>query len=86
VHCQFYRGVVYEKRLQYTAENSFNAQKLENQLKKARIRLESMRRRLSGKKTTATNGEVASIMGISKGSVDASLYHIKARWNGIILN
>ena len=86
VHCQFYRCIVYEKRLEYLPKNSINALKLEKRLKKARIRYESMRRHLSSTRITATNGEVAKIIGISKGAVDSHLYSIKARWNDIILN
>ena len=81
MYCQFYRCIVYEKRLSFIPENSPHAIKLKNRLEKARRRLNLMRNRLAKTRSDATNREVGKVIGISKGSVDASLYKIKSRWN-----
>ena len=80
IYCQYYRCIVYEKRLLYVAENSSAYMKLKYRLEKARRRLESMRKRVMGIRTDATNREVAGIIGISKGAVDASLHRLKNKW------
>jgi len=81
IYCQYYRCVVYEKRLSYIPENSNAHLKLKLRLEKARKRLESMRKRMSNIRTDATNREVAEVIGVSKGSIDSSLYNLKARWD-----
>ena len=80
IYCQYYRCIVYEKRLSYVPENSSAHIRLKYRLEKARRRLENMRKRITGIRTDATNREVADIIGISKGSVDACLYRLKNRW------
>ena len=81
VYSQYYRCIVYEKKLSLLPENSMAASKMELRLKKARLRLESMRKRMAKIRTDATNSQVAKVIGISKGAVDASLHSLKARWN-----
>ena len=81
IYCQFYRCIIYEKRLAAMPENSAAAYKMANRLKKARQRLETMRRRYAAIRPDATNRQVAEVLGISKGSVDASLYSLKLMWN-----
>ena len=81
IYCQYYRCIVYEKRLSYIPENSNAYAKLKIQHEKARVRLEKMRKRIAGIRTDATNREVAEVIGISKGSVDACLYNLKTKWN-----
>jgi len=80
IYCQYYRCIVYEKRLSYVPENTSAHIRLKYRLKKARQRLESMRKRITGIRTDATNREVADVIGISKGAVDASLYRLKNKW------
>ncbi|MDR0486747.1 MAG: hypothetical protein LBG91_00720 [Treponema sp.] len=80
IYCQFYRCIIYEKRLSLMPENSPAAVKMKLRLEKARRRLETMRKRLSGIRSDPTNRQVAEVIGISKGAVDASLYSLKARW------
>ena len=81
IYSQFYRCVVYEKKLTLMSENSTAAVKMKLRLEKARLRLETMRKRLAKIRTDATNSQVAEVIGISKGTVDASLYNLKNRWN-----
>jgi hypothetical protein len=84
IYCQFYRCIVYEKRLSYIPENSNAYIVLKAKLEKARSRLEKMRNRISGVRTDATNREVANVIGVSKGAVDSSLYNLKSKWNIIL--
>lgn len=84
IYSQFYRCIIYEKKLSLMTENSTKEIKLKEKLASARKRLEKMRSRLTRIRTDATNREVASVMGISKGSVDSNLYILKNKWNLII--
>jgi len=79
-HSQFLRCLIYEKKLSLLKENETAYNELEIRLIKARIRLEKMRKRLTSTRTEATNKPIAEIIGISKGTVDASLYRLKAKW------
>jgi DNA-directed RNA polymerase specialized sigma24 family protein len=81
IYSQFYRCIVYEKRLSYLPEDSSAAAEMKLRLDKARKRLEGMRNRLASIRTDATNNQVAKVMGISKGSVDSGLYTLKTKWN-----
>ena len=82
VHCQFYRCMVYEKKLSLltAADNKIAAVKMEQRLEKARRRLEAMRKRLAGISSNATNSQIATVTGLSKGTIDASLYNLKTKW------
>jgi len=80
IHCQYYRCIVYEKRLSYIPENTGAHARLKLRLEKARSRLENMRKRMANTRTEASNREVAEAIGISKGSVDSSLYNLKVKW------
>ncbi|MDR1574788.1 MAG: hypothetical protein LBS37_02175 [Treponema sp.] len=81
IHCQFFRCIVYEKRLAAMPENSAAAIRMKSRLQKARIRLAAMRKRLAGIRPDASNRQIAEVVGVSKGTVDASLHAVKARWN-----
>jgi hypothetical protein len=81
IYCQFYRCIVYEKKLSLASEDSNIAARLKIKNEKARKRLESMRKRIAGMRSDATNRQVAQIMGVKKGSVDSSLYNLKTKWN-----
>jgi len=81
IYCQFYRCIVYEKRLGYLEENTHGWKVLKEKLDKARDRLERMRARVGKIRTDASNREVASVIGVAKGSVDAGLHRLKARCN-----
>jgi predicted metal-dependent hydrolase len=81
IYSQYYRCIVYEKRLSFTTKDSNAYLKLKMRLEKARRRLEKMRKRMAKIRTDATNREIAQVIGISKGAVDAGLYRIKTRWD-----
>jgi hypothetical protein len=90
VNRQFYRCVVYEKQLLAIPENSAFSIKMKLQLEKARIRLETMRKRLTGMRLDASNIQIAKVLGVSKGAVDSGLYILKKKWkinlDKVILN
>ena len=77
---QFLRCLIYEKKLSLVEykETLYNKWKL--RLEKARVRLEKMRKRMKSIRTEATNKQIAEIIGISKGTVDASLHRLKVKW------
>jgi hypothetical protein len=81
IYCQYYRCFVYEKRLLLIEENTAAYSKLKVRLEKAKRRLEKMRKRLTLIRTDATNKQVAEVIGVKKGTVDASLYKLKAKLN-----
>jgi RNA polymerase sigma factor (sigma-70 family) len=81
IYTQFYRCMVYERRLAAMPENSALIIKMRMRLEKARLRLAAMRKRFAGIRPDATNRQIAELIGISKGTVDCSLHALKARWN-----
>jgi hypothetical protein len=81
IYCQFYRCMVYERKMQLMKENTAAYNKLKLRLEKARMRLERMRKRLSLLRTDATNKQVAQVIGIQKGTVDSSLHRLKTKMN-----
>jgi biotin operon repressor len=79
IFCQFYRCIVFEKRLRGASEGSARYEKLSKNLKGARERLASMRKRLSGIRVDATNQQVADLLGITKGAVSSNLHALRNR-------
>jgi DNA-directed RNA polymerase specialized sigma24 family protein len=80
IYSQFYRCIVYEKRLSYLQENSPAAMEMKQHLERALKRLDKMRNRQTRIRTDPSNRQVAQVIGISKGSVDSGLYALKAKW------
>jgi hypothetical protein len=81
IYCQYYRCIVFEKRLAHIQENSVSWEKLNVRLIKAKKRLEKMRKRLTLIRTEATNSQVAEVIGVKKGTIDASLHMLKIKLN-----
>jgi hypothetical protein len=79
IHSQFYRCIVFEKKLKLTPPNSCRHEKMQRSLARGRKRLESMRKRLAGIKTVASNRQVAQVLESAKGTIDAHLYTVKAK-------
>jgi DNA-directed RNA polymerase specialized sigma24 family protein len=90
INCQFYRCITYETRLNAASEHTAHHAKMQTRLKRARERLETMRKRHARLRLEPTNRQIAEILGISKGSVDSHLYAVKNRYmdleNPICLN
>jgi len=80
IYRQYYRCIIYEKRLLLIQENTVIYNKMLIRLEKARRRLENMRARISKIRTDASNKQVADVIGIKKGTVDSSLFKLKAKW------
>jgi hypothetical protein len=80
IYTQFYRCIVLEKRLKGIVSDAGKYEKLHNRLIRGRLRLRSMRERLSKMKTAASNREVAQILESSKGTIDAHLFDAKGKW------
>ncbi|MDR0600489.1 MAG: hypothetical protein LBG84_10495 [Treponema sp.] len=79
IHGQFYRCLGFEKRMLAAPLYSAYRIKMERCLETARKRLTSMRRRLAFTRIEASNKQVASVMGLAKGTVDSSLYAVRQR-------
>jgi len=80
VYCQFYRCIVYDKRLSLIPENTPAHDDLKRRLDKARERLNKMRKRMAKIRIEATNKQVAEIIGTKKGTVDSSLHQLRTMW------
>ena len=86
IYCQFYRCIVYEKRLTIMNENTGSYNKMTIKLEKARQRLYKMRKRITNVRTEATNKQIAEVIGTTKGTVDASLCRLKIKWEKMSKN
>jgi len=86
IYRQFYKCIIYEKRLTIIKENTTEYNKLKGKLERGRLRLERMRKRLSGVRTEASNSQIAEVIGITKGTVDASLCRLKIKWEKMAKN
>jgi hypothetical protein len=80
LYCQYYRCLVYEKRLTLAKDDVHVSDSLKIKAEKSRQRLESMRKRLLAIRVEATNKQVAQIIGVKKGTVDSSLHTLKIKW------
>ncbi|AEF83774.1 hypothetical protein TREPR_3810 [Treponema primitia ZAS-2] len=80
IYSQFYRCIIFEKKLLSAAPRSSRYERMKRRLGRARKRLDSMRRRLAGMKTGASNRQVAEILNSAKGTVDAQLHAVKEKY------
>jgi DNA-directed RNA polymerase specialized sigma24 family protein len=80
VYSQFYRCIVYEKRLEVTQENTTAYEIIKLKAEKAREKLEKMRSRILKIKSGPNNREIAEVIGVSKGAVDSNLSVLRKRW------
>jgi len=86
---QFCRCIFYEKRLKVVQENSLNAQRIRVRLDRGWERLANIRKKLARRLPDPSNTQIAELLGISKGTVDAVLYRLRLqnnKENEIILN
>jgi hypothetical protein len=86
LYCQYYRCLVYEKRLTLVPEDSPASDELKAKKVKSRERLEKMRKRLLAIRVEATNKQVAQVIGVKKGTVDSSLHTLKIKWKEMSKN
>ena len=82
IHTQFYRCIIFEKKLRRSAPDSALHEKLRNRLSRGRKRLQSMRNRLAMAKLAASNRQVAQVLESAKGTIDAHLFSLKGKPGG----
>ncbi|MDR1902941.1 MAG: hypothetical protein LBQ88_11745 [Treponema sp.] len=80
IHSQYYRCISYEKRLNMIDTSTHYYERMKKRLYQARCRLEKMRKRLAGVKLAPSNQQIANVLGISKGTVDSTLYTIRKKY------
>jgi hypothetical protein len=79
VYTQFYRCIVYEKKLKGAVQDSARHELLQRRLILGRKRLKSMRARLAKMKTAASNKQVAQVLETAKGTIDSHMSRFKAK-------
>jgi DNA-directed RNA polymerase specialized sigma24 family protein len=77
VHTQFYRCLSFQYRAEAAPANSARQLHYRECLNRGLKRLSSMRQTLRNLNVDASNKEIAEVLGISKGTVDASLFTVK---------
>jgi DNA-directed RNA polymerase specialized sigma24 family protein len=80
VNRQFYRCILFEKKLQSAEAGSIISQRLEKKLEQGRERLFKTRNRLIRTRLDPSNRQIAQLLGVSKGTVDSVLYNLKTRY------
>ena len=75
----FCRCIYYERTLQLAKDKPIIAKRIKKRLGNYRNRLEKTRERISKLHLNPSNVQVAEILGLSKGTVDAVLHSLKAR-------
>ncbi|MDR1858081.1 MAG: hypothetical protein LBQ69_01275 [Treponema sp.] len=78
-NCQFFRCILYERTLQFMSKDSAGAQRLKGRLERGRKRLAKIRKRLAKLRPDPSNHQIAEVLGIAKGTVDAALHALKAQ-------
>jgi hypothetical protein len=84
VHSQFYRCLAFEKRVLEASSDSARYELLAKYLRRSRSRLAKLRRKLAVCRIDATNHEVANVLGLSKGTVDANLHAIRKHYKSFL--
>jgi len=76
---QLCRCLSHEKALRATKHNPLAAQRIKSRLESCREKLGKTRGRLARLYLDPSNAQVAEMLGLTKGSVDAVLYNLKAQ-------
>ena len=79
VNYQFFRCLFYEQCLRSMSDDSVSAKQTALLLERGRKRLTGMRKRLTHMRLDPSNSQIAEVLGVAKGTVDAALYHLKKR-------
>ncbi|MDR0568733.1 MAG: hypothetical protein LBG87_05965 [Spirochaetaceae bacterium] len=77
LHSQYYRCISFEVRMKSVSEGSARHAVMQGRLRRARKRLDSMKKRFNAVSLDATNRQIAEVLGIPKGTVDSNLYVLK---------
>ena len=81
INTQFFRCILYENKLKDVATETITAAKLRELLERGRERLDKMRKRLEKAHTGPSNKQIAKLLGVTKGTVDSTMYNIKNKIN-----
>jgi biotin operon repressor len=81
VHAQFYRCLSFQYRAASASPNSARYRQYLDCLERGVKRLSSMRETLRKLGAEASNKEIAEVLGISKGTVDASLFTVRRNYS-----
>ena len=76
---QFCRCIFYERTMQLAKDKPIAAERIKKRLENYRDKLENTRKRISKLHLNPSNIQVAEILGLSKGTVDAVLHSLKVR-------
>jgi DNA-directed RNA polymerase specialized sigma24 family protein len=79
IHCQHYRCLAYQKRMQNAQPGTEYHERMMYRFQRAQKRFLSMKKRLRGMRMSASNRMIADVLGIPRGTVDSSLFAIKNR-------
>jgi RNA polymerase sigma factor (sigma-70 family) len=79
IHSQYHRLINCQYRLSLTSPDTYHYQELQASVSLHKKRLCNMRNTYRRIKKTATNREIADVLGIPKGTVDSTLYTLKKR-------
>jgi hypothetical protein len=77
VHCQHYRYLAFQKRMNSAQPGSDYHAKMKERLERAKHRFFTMDKRLRGMRMNASNRMVAEVLGIPKGTVDSCLFAMR---------
>jgi hypothetical protein len=84
VHSQHFRVLSYEHQIQNIHPDCARYAVLKKRLERHRQRYQAMRERLKKVKRSASNREVAEVLGLPKGTVDANLAHLQQRYKHLL--
>jgi DNA-directed RNA polymerase specialized sigma24 family protein len=84
VHAQFYRCLSFQYRAAMAPTNSARQQRYLNCLNRGIKRLHAMRETLRKLHVDASNREIAEVLRVSKGTVDASLFRVRKSYSAAL--
>jgi biotin operon repressor len=84
VYAQFYRCLSFQSNAASAASNSALEKRYLNCLERGIKRLNAMRETLRTLHADASNKEIAKVLGISKGTVDASLFNVRKCYANVL--
>lgn len=80
IKTQYYRCIIFQARMKAALKDSVHRAKMERSWINAQRRLENMRKRLLLIRQEPSNQEIAEVLKITKGAVDANLHILRWKW------
>jgi hypothetical protein len=84
IQYQFFRCITFERRANAAPPESAYQKRMQTRLERARKRLDSMRKRLRAFRFDASNSQVATVLGVPKGTVDSNLHAAREKYGPLI--